>query len=305
MLSFSTCWNSHRHTDGEVMVGEIRNMGFEAVELGPELKISLLPGIRRLHKRGRIKISSVCNFCPKPAQALAEQYGACEFSAQNRRDRERARQLTLQTIDYAHELEAGFVIVRLGSTVMEGFTERLVQFVNQNQLHSRQYVRHKLEGIRIRERVGRKSLDRAKITLDEVVSYAAKKQVKIGISNRANYEMLPNEREMLELMQEYADNPHVGYWHDFGSAQFKANLGLIDHRQWLEKMAPHLIGCHLHDLQWPDRPHLAPLSGMIEFDKLMKIVPERIPLVWELNSDRRKADIKQAVPVWEQRFGKK
>ena len=32
MYSFSTCWNSHRHTDGRAMLEEIRDLGFEYAE---------------------------------------------------------------------------------------------------------------------------------------------------------------------------------------------------------------------------------------------------------------------------------
>ena len=45
MLVFSTCWNSHRHQDGEEMIDEILSLGFDHVELSHGIKLSLLPGI--------------------------------------------------------------------------------------------------------------------------------------------------------------------------------------------------------------------------------------------------------------------
>jgi DNA-binding transcriptional LysR family regulator len=36
------------------------------------------------------------------------------------------------------------------------------------------------------------------------------------------------------------DSAHVGYWHDFGHAQIKHNLGLLNHAQWLA------VGVHTH-----------------------------------------------------------
>ena len=50
MLSFSTCWNSHRHTDGGAMVDEILGMGFDTIEISHGLKVSLLPGVIRAVK---------------------------------------------------------------------------------------------------------------------------------------------------------------------------------------------------------------------------------------------------------------
>ena len=45
MYSMSTCWNSHRHEDGEAMLLEIREMGFECAELSHGIRQSLVPGI--------------------------------------------------------------------------------------------------------------------------------------------------------------------------------------------------------------------------------------------------------------------
>ena len=45
MYSFSTCWNSHRHTDGREMLEEIRDLGFEYAELSHGIRLSLVPGI--------------------------------------------------------------------------------------------------------------------------------------------------------------------------------------------------------------------------------------------------------------------
>ena len=43
MYSLSTCWNSHRHTDGRAMLREIRDLGFDYAELSHGIRISLLP----------------------------------------------------------------------------------------------------------------------------------------------------------------------------------------------------------------------------------------------------------------------
>jgi len=42
MYSFSTCWNSHRHTDGRALLREIRELGFEHAELSHGTRISLM-----------------------------------------------------------------------------------------------------------------------------------------------------------------------------------------------------------------------------------------------------------------------
>ena len=45
VLSLSTCWCSHRHTDGYEMLAEMADLGFEYVELSHGIRISLVEGI--------------------------------------------------------------------------------------------------------------------------------------------------------------------------------------------------------------------------------------------------------------------
>jgi sugar phosphate isomerase/epimerase len=99
---------------------------------------------------------------------------------------------------------------------------------------------------------------RAKESLKRIADYAADKGVKLGVESRHSFEEIPNETEMQEVLEEF-NLPHVGYWHDFGHVQVKHNLGFLDHVEWMRQVAPRLIGCHLHDTQWPGRDHMAPL----------------------------------------------
>ena len=70
MLSFSTCWNSSRHTDGDVMLREIKELGFDEVELGHGIRISLMPGIQQMYDAGKVKFTSLHNFCPLPVEVM-------------------------------------------------------------------------------------------------------------------------------------------------------------------------------------------------------------------------------------------
>jgi sugar phosphate isomerase/epimerase len=113
---------------------------------------------------------------------------------------------------------------------------------------------------------------------------------------------VPDEVEMIRLQEHFKDNEWVGYWHDFGHVQLKHNLGLLDHDQWLGKMAPYLIGCHVHDVYWPDRDHRVPLTGELDFKKLLRHVDPTKPLVWELSPSRETDQIKEALKVWKATF---
>jgi sugar phosphate isomerase/epimerase len=95
----------------------------------------------------------------------------------------------------------------------------------------------------------------------------------------------------------------VGYWHDFGHVQVKHNLGFLDHFEWLARVAPRLIGCHLHDTKWPGRDHLAPFMGDVEYHRLIPLLPKDTLYVFEMSPRRTKEEITTALAQWRERFG--
>jgi sugar phosphate isomerase/epimerase len=301
MLSFSTCWNSSRHTDGEVMVDEILSLGVDTIEISHGLKVSLLPGIRKAFQAGRIKVSGVHNFCPSPVELMIDAPDAYEFTSHRRHDRERAMALTLKTIETAAGYHAKYVVLHLGTVPMGKPSSKLTNLVVEGKLNSRKYVSEKLKMIRTREGLSRLYFGRAREALAKIAEHAEKFGVPVAIESRSHYEQVPNEREMVPLMEEFA-GPWVGYWHDFGHVQLKANLSLLDHYQWLSRMTPWLIGCHLHDVIWPERDHRVPFQGSVDFDRLLPLIPKDKPVVWELSHRRKKEDILMALPLWRAKF---
>ena len=72
MIAFSTCWNSSRHDDGEEMIDEILELGFDTIEISHGLSVSLLPGIKKAYQAGKFKVSGLHNFCPSPVEVLID-----------------------------------------------------------------------------------------------------------------------------------------------------------------------------------------------------------------------------------------
>src|SRR5207237_5632350 len=110
MIAFSTCWNSERHTDGEQMLREIQALGFNRIELGHGIRLSLLPGIQKMFDAGEIQFTSLHNFCPLPVGITRASPDCYKFSAAHGNERERAIKQTIQTIDFAARLAAPFVV---------------------------------------------------------------------------------------------------------------------------------------------------------------------------------------------------
>src|SRR5512137_607014 len=127
MYSFSTCWNSHRHTDGRAMLKEIRDLGFSYAELSHGTRISLVPGILEAVDAGEMRISSLHNFCPLPMGVNFAAPNLYQFSAERPRERELAYRYTVKTLEFAARVKAPFVVLHLGSIEMRNYTDKLLE----------------------------------------------------------------------------------------------------------------------------------------------------------------------------------
>src|SRR6187551_3471445 len=232
MISFSTCWNSGRHTDGAEMLREIKELGFNRIELGHGIRISLMPGIQKVFEAGDVEFTSLHNFCPLPVEIMQASPDCYKISAAYSKERERAIKQTFQTIDFAERLGAPFVVLHLGEVKMRPITDRLIKMTKAGKHLSRGYVRAKLKAVETRERRAPAHVQRVKDSLRRIVEHATSKNVRIALESRRGYEESPSERELPGLLDEL-NSQQVGYWHDFGHSQIKENLGFVNHEEWL------------------------------------------------------------------------
>jgi sugar phosphate isomerase/epimerase len=279
-------------------------MGFDTIEISHGLKVSLLPGLQKAFREGQMKVSGLHNFCPSPVELMIDAPDAYEFTSHRPHERERAMSLTLRTLEFAAQFEAQYVVLHLGSVPVKKYTDRLEALLAAGKLNTREYVKLKLEFVQAREKAAPLYVQRAREAVAHIAEKAKEVGVPVAIESRSHFEQVPTEAEMLGLLDHFRDNPWVGYWHDFGHVQRKANLGLLNHEAYLRSVVPHWLGCHLHDVEWPHRDHRVPLTaGGVDFDTLMPLVPRGRPIVWEISSRRRKQTIIDALPQWRERFG--
>ena len=303
MISFSTCWNSGRHTAGDAMLREIEGkLGFNLIELGHGIRISLMPGIQKMFDAGKVRFSSLHNFCPLPVEVMVASPDCYQFSAVSPEERERAIKQTFQTIDFAKRLNAPFVVLHLGEVRMRPVTDLLIGLAKTGKYLSRKYVRLKVKAVRKRERIAPDYLRRAKDCLRRIIDYSTTENIKLGLEGRRGYEEIPTERELPALLEEI-ESPQLGYWHDFGHAQIKENLAFLDHAEWLRAIGPRTFGCHVQDCIWPAQDHQPPFAGDVDLEKLVPLLPANCLFVWEMSPNKTADEIRRSVQVWKERFG--
>ncbi|MFO1477653.1 MAG: TIM barrel protein [Verrucomicrobiota bacterium] len=294
MYSFSTCWNSHRHTDGRAMLREIRELGFDHAELSHGTRISLVPGIVDAVEAGEMRISSLHNFCPLPMGVNFAAPNLYQFSDERPRQRELAVRYTLKTLEFATRVRAPLVVLHSGSIDMKDYTEKLLDLAARGGRELPKYQKLCLEAEEKREAKKERYWEHTLECLRHIVREAEARGIRLGIENRQSLEELPVETDYPFLFRAIP-SPNLCYWHDTGHAQIKENLGFLRHPMHLESLQDRLAGFHLHDVQFPGKDHCPPGSGTIDFAALKPCVrPEHIK-VFELSPSLTVAQVRQGV----------
>ena len=284
------------------MLREIKDLGFDHVELGHGIRISLMPGIQKMFEKCEVKFTSLHNFCPLPVEVMHASPDCYQFSSFYARERERAVKQTFQTIDFAERLGAPFIVLHCGEVKMNPITDELIGLAKSGKHLSRQYVRKKVKAVQKREERAPDHLIRVKDCLRRIAEYAATKNVRLGVEGRRGYEEIPSERELPVILDEI-NSPQWGYWHDMGHIQIKENLGFLDHEEWLRAISPRTFGCHMQDVIWPGQDHQPPFAGHVDLPKLVPILPPDCLFVWELSPRKTADEIRKSVATWKMHFG--
>ena len=271
------------------MLREMAGLGFTHVELSHGIRITLVPGVLKALEEGVIQVSSTHNFCPLPTGINQAAPNVYEPSARFHQEHEQWLRHTRRSIDFAAQVRARVLVLHLGR----------VPFFWLNPAHALQKYaaahpsadlaadeNYRRVLARARARLQKKKdpfWAQTKASLAQIFEYAGEKNVRLGLENRENFDELPVDGDFPAYFDSLPAGSPAGYWHDTGHARIKESLGVIDHRAHLEKLAPRLLGFHLHDVSPQRRDHQAVGSGQVDFKMVSGFWrPEHI-LVLELS----------------------
>ncbi|WP_269522805.1 sugar phosphate isomerase/epimerase family protein [Coraliomargarita parva] len=290
-LSLSTCWCSARHTDGYEMVEEMVGLGFKRIELSHGIRISLVPGILTAVEEGLVEISSVHNFCPLPNSVQHAAPNLYQPSSYDSREQTLWKKYSAQTFDFAVKVGAKKVVMHSGSVwfFFSSPEDKLDKWMDSADLdvlemaEDKAFQKRRDRALKKIRRHSKKALGRVLDNYAEVLPLAAERGLTLGIENREGLEELPLDEGHGDFIQSLSDKGPVGYWHDAGHAEIKAQFGLLDHRKRLEELSERLVGFHLHDVSKEGRDHRVPGSGVIDFKMIAEFVRPEHTLVLELS----------------------
>lgn len=280
VLALSTRWNAQRQTEGEALIEQILGLGFSAIELGYDLRLSLVPGVQRMVEAGAVRVVSVHNFCPIPLGLTQGSPEMFELASLDRRQRERAIVHTERSIRFAAELGATVVVAHAGNVKMRRFTPQLLGLLEENRRGSPAFDRAIVRLHAAREKRARKHLDGLRESLARLLPTLESARVRLALENLPSWEAIPSELEMEQLAREI-NSPWLAYWHDTGHAHIRLLLGAGNPARWLERLRPWLAGLHINDVQPPAMDHFMPPGGLVDFSMYKDVAHSGIPLVLE------------------------
>lgn len=304
-LALSTSWNAFRHNSAGGLLAEIKNLGFDTLELSFSLMPSLVSDIALFTDKKEFKVVSVHNFCPIPdgvkiEEALPDYY---PMSSLDESQRQQSLKYTKITIDTAHRLNAKAVVLHCGRVDIPGRTKELVKLFNQGQRDTKEYNELKAGILNERKRLYKPYLENTLRSLEELSRYAEKKNITLGIENRFYIREIPSFEEIGIILQEFKGS-NLFYWHDTGHAQVMENLGLNKHKDYLDIFGNNMVGVHLHDCT-ATSDHQAPSQGEIDFAMLKPYIRKETLKVIEAHQPSSGEDLKKSKEFLETLFNGK
>jgi len=299
-LALSTCWHADRTTDGASLLQQAKSLGFDRVELSHNTRFNLWPGILAEHKSPNApKIDVLHNFCPVPVELLRPHPNAYEFSDPRPATRRLAERHSLSTLEAAASVGARFVVLHLGSAGPHHRADSLESLAAAGEMGSRNYVRQKIAAIQSWEKAFHESWPRVEEILLRLGERAKALGLQLGLECRENPREIPPD-DSWDMLLTRLPAPTFGYWHDFGHAAAKESLGLIDHAQHLRRLAPRLIGVHLHDFSPEQGDHLPLGQGSIPFAQLLPLIPSNTHFSLELSPGVSADEVRASLLWWNQ-----
>jgi len=271
------------------MLREMADMGFNWVELSHGIRITLVPGILKAVEDGVVKVASCHNFCPLPTGVMHAAPNLYMPSSADPRERDQWLRHSKRTIDFAAQVKARKVVMHLGCVEYFWFNpaRKVDRYLDAHPgtdlAKDAAYQKLLAKSLaKLKERMP-VYWENTKQGLTTLLPYAAEKGVTLGFENREKMDELPLDADHPALIAAMASPGVCGYWHDTGHAQIKQDMGLINHREHLEKNAPNAIGFHLHDVSADGRDHQAIGSGKIDFEMVSGFWRSEHTLVIELS----------------------
>jgi sugar phosphate isomerase/epimerase len=275
--SISTMWGISQPTDLNSFFHLTHELGFQKIELNHQISAEVLSQVHLDH----CQFSSIHEPCPMDTVNARSVQLDWIISSQDESFRKLGVKAIKNTIKLAHDLLAPTVVIHCGNVTTDmSYENRLRTLFTTGKTQSDEYQAIKTEFINYRNQYAGPRIRAVRKSLVELIEYAEKLNVKLGLENRYHYMDIPTIDEMEELLS-MATPDRLGFIYDVGHAQALDRLGFFHHNEWINRFGSRIFGTHLHDVIGLS-DHLAPGLGEIDFKRISTFLPEDVFRTLEL-----------------------
>lgn len=286
--SLSTMWAMQNYPDLGDFVTAAWELGFSHIELSHQITSAMLKGL------AKFPISSVHEPCPADISTDELKQQDWLISALDEDRRRRGVEVIRRSISLAAALGARLVVVHAGSVQLDRDGEhRLRQLYHAGQAQSDEFQRIKQQLIQDRAPLAGARFEAVRKSLAELLQYAEKLAIRLGIENRSHYMEIPTPDE-LDVLLSMAGPEQLGFVYDVGHAEALSRLGFYPYETWLKRFAPRIVGTHLHDVVGLS-DHYSPGRGEVNFRKLAAYLPDEAVRTCEVQGFNTPRQIKNGM----------
>ena len=178
-----------------------------------------------------------------------------------------------RSIDLAGSLSVKTIVVHSGHISLDMVLEKKLRSLYEAGLTgSAEYQETKHLMLQRRLELIGPCLKSVRKSLKELLGYADRFGVRLGLENRYHYFDIPSQDEMAVLL-DLAGPDRLGFLYDVGHAQALDRLGFFPHEEWLKRYASRIIGVHLHDVTGVE-DHRVPGMGEVDFKMVASYLPK-------------------------------
>jgi HAD superfamily hydrolase (TIGR01662 family) len=267
--SLSTMWAVKTFPELTDFFEYARRAGFARIELNHKITSSMLAGI----DLARYRFSSIHEPCPADISVDELKKRDWLISSTDEENRRQGVKAIQRSIDLAHQLGAPTIVIHAGHASPDMKLEKKLRaLITTGSSESAQYSEIHAQMIQARSAIAQVGFEAVKKSLTELLAYANKFGICLGIENRYHYMEYPSPDE-LEILLDMAGPEQIGFIYDVGHAQTLDRLGFYPHEEWLKRFGPRIIGIHLHDVIGVT-DHFAPGLGEVDFSRVARYLPE-------------------------------
>jgi putative hydrolase of the HAD superfamily len=290
--SLSTMWASKNFPTLNDFFLASERLGFAGIELNHQMNSEKLSGV----DLGKYSIRSIHEPCPADISMDTLKARDWLISSVDEKRRQQGVQAVMHSIELAEKLSVKTLVVHAGTVSMDMALEnRLRQLFNAGLKESSEYQETKGLMLDNRLKLSGPCLVSVKKSLKELLEFARRFGIRLGLENRYHYYDIPNQDEMAALLA-LDEQERIGFIYDVGHGTAMDRLGFFPNEMWLKRFGDRIFGTHLHDVVGIS-DHRAPGLGDVDFRMVAGYLPQKAFRTIEVMSFNSPEQIKAGMKI--------